>query len=66
MLNRAARRKRNLKLVNQVMKGRDAAVAKPQVGFGIVVTNRIIAITFWRWTWVPFDRRVTPAPGYVK
>lgn len=56
-LNRAARRKRVLKIANEVVKGRAEATAKPQYGLGLVITNRMLVIMFWRWTWTLWDRR---------
>lgn len=39
------------------MKGRAKALEKKQYGFGLVITNQMCAIIFWRWTWTPWDRR---------
>jgi hypothetical protein len=58
-MNRAGRRKMVSSIANNVVKGYAAATEKKQYGFGLVVTNRMIAITFWRWTWVPWDRRLS-------
>lgn len=30
---------------------------RPERGFGITVTNRSVAILFWRWAWIPWERR---------
>lgn len=53
-MNRQVRRK----VINEVLKNRDKAMAKPQYGFGIVITNRIVSFMFWKWAWVPYDRRL--------
>ncbi len=55
--NRAARRKAAMMLVNQHVKQRAVTEAEKQKGFGLIVTNKMIAIIFWRWTWTPVDRR---------
>ncbi len=57
-MNRATRRKRAAKIANNVIKGHAAAIAKPQYGIGLVFTTQMVAIMFWRWTWVPWDRRL--------
>lgn len=53
-MNRAERRK----VANQVVKLREESRVKSQYGIGLVITNAIMAITFWRWTWVVYDRRL--------
>ncbi len=55
--NRASRRKAALRVVNNVIKGREVALKKPQYGIGFNITNQLCAIIFWRWTWVVYDRR---------
>lgn len=56
-MNRQSRRKQVLKIANNVVKGREVALRKPQYGFGLVITTQMLAVIFWRWTWTPFDRR---------
>lgn len=58
-LNRAQKRKIGTKIYDSVVDGKKKAVAKKQYGFGVVVTNLMIVVTFWRWTWVLMDRRLT-------
>lgn len=53
-MNRQARRA----VVNQVLKTKIQSEAKKQYGFGIVITNLMFVITFWKWTWVLRDRRM--------
>lgn len=57
VLNRAQRRKMGEAIYKSVVEGKEKAVAKKQYGFGVVVTNLMIVVTFWRWTWVLMDRR---------
>ena len=56
-MNREARRKTTQQVVTAIIKGRELALAKKQYGFGLVVTNLMVSIIFWRWTWTPIDRR---------
>lgn len=58
-MNRQDRRKIANKFATEVLKGKELATAKKQWGFGIIITNRMLSITFWRWVWTPWDRRVT-------
>lgn len=57
-LNRAQRRKVVNAVLKEKIEGKKKAVAKKQYGFGVVVTNLMIVVTFWRWTWVLMDRRL--------
>lgn len=59
-LNRAQRRKVVNAVLKEKIEGHKVAVAKKQYGFGVVVTNLMIVVTFWRWTWVLMDRRRKP------
>lgn len=56
-MNRALRRKQAVSIANNVIKGRARAVSKKQYGLGLVVTNLICVVTFWKWSWVLWDRR---------
>ncbi len=57
-MNRSERRKQIAGVVNAVIKGRQQLVKKKQWGIGLVITTQVIAITFLRWTWLPWDRRL--------
>lgn len=54
-MNRAERRK----VGAHVLKLRQESVVKKQWGIGLVITNLIFTITFWRWTLVVYDRRLS-------
>lgn len=50
-----------MKVVNHLIKGRQEALKKAsektQYGLGLVVTNLMCAVIFWRWSWTIWDRR---------
>lgn len=56
--NRQKRRDLARKHVAESLKMRDKSMAKKQYGIGLILTNLMIAIIFWRWTWVLRDRRL--------
>lgn len=54
--NRAQRRE----LSQRLAKGMNTANLKtprPERGFGITITNRMVAILIWKWAWIPWDVR---------
>lgn len=53
-MNRQQRRQ----VVNQVLNTKIASEAKTQYGIGLVITNLMFVITFWKWTWILRDRRL--------
>jgi hypothetical protein len=53
-MNRALRRR----VINEVIKVREQSKVKKQYGIGVVITNLVCSITFWRWTVVLYDRRL--------
>lgn len=56
-MNRASRRKQATAIANNVIKGRSVAMRKKQYGFGLVITNLMCVVTFWKWVWVLWDKR---------
>jgi hypothetical protein len=58
-MNRQSRRKIVNKIATEVIKGKESATVHKQWDFGFILTNRMLCITFWRWVWTPWDRRIT-------
>jgi hypothetical protein len=58
---RAQRRKTLIEATKVVMKakaeGRKLDTVKKQYGFGLVVTNLMLTVMVWRWTFTLYDRR---------
>lgn len=58
-LNRAARRRAGMRVANNIIKGREKAVAKKQWGLGFIFTNLMGVITFGRRTYTLYDKRLS-------